>query len=53
MGLHRDGSLWRLEYEIAEERRKVFWECNAADIFQVSNSWGRRMTKKAHCFSRP
>ncbi|OAA59728.1 Transcription factor [Niveomyces insectorum RCEF 264] len=41
MGLHRDGARWNLPQDIVEERRKVFWECNAADIFQ------------AHCFSRP
>jgi hypothetical protein len=41
MGMHRDGTRWNLEQDVVEERRKVFWECNAADIFQ------------AHCFSRP
>ncbi|CAK7207518.1 hypothetical protein SEUCBS139899_010328 [Sporothrix eucalyptigena] len=41
MGLHRDGARWNLPPDIVEERRKVFWEVNAADIFQ------------AHCFSRP
>ncbi|KAH7070681.1 hypothetical protein BKA63DRAFT_545166 [Paraphoma chrysanthemicola] len=41
MGMHRDGSRWNLPQDVVEERRKVFWECNAADIFQ------------AHCFSRP
>ncbi|KAJ9144638.1 Transcription factor [Pleurostoma richardsiae] len=41
MGMHRDGDRWNLPRDVAEERRKVFWECNAADIFQ------------AHCFSRP
>jgi hypothetical protein len=41
MGMHRDGTRWNLEEDVVEERRKVFWECNAADIFQ------------AHCFSRP
>ncbi|VUC36500.1 unnamed protein product [Clonostachys rosea] len=41
MGMHRDGDRWNLPHDIAEERRKVFWECNAADVFQ------------AHCFSRP
>ena len=41
MGMHRDGTRWNLPQDIIEERRKVFWECNAADIFQ------------AHCFSRP
>lgn len=41
MGMHRDGTCWNLPQDVVEERRKVFWECNAADIFQ------------AHCFSRP
>lgn len=41
MGMHRDGTCWNLPQDIVEERRKVFWECNAADVFQ------------AHCFSRP
>ncbi|KAL2432701.1 hypothetical protein ABEF95_014691 [Exophiala dermatitidis] len=41
MGMHRDGARWNLPHDVAEERRKVFWECNAADVFQ------------AHCFSRP
>ncbi|KAH7082385.1 fungal-specific transcription factor domain-containing protein [Paraphoma chrysanthemicola] len=41
MGMHRDGSRWNLPQDVIEERRKVFWECNAADVFQ------------AHCFSRP
>ncbi|KAL4893492.1 hypothetical protein BDV59DRAFT_207607 [Aspergillus ambiguus] len=41
MGMHRDGTRWNLPEDVVEERRKVFWECNAADIFQ------------AHCFSRP
>ncbi|KAF4556666.1 Fungal specific transcription factor domain-containing protein 57 [Elsinoe fawcettii] len=41
MGMHRDGARWNLPDDIVEERRKVFWECHAADIFQ------------AHCFSRP
>lgn len=41
MGLHRDGSLWNLPEDVVDQRRKVFWECNAADTFQ------------AHCFSRP
>ncbi|KAA8642659.1 Zn(II)2Cys6 transcription factor [Aspergillus tanneri] len=41
MGMHRDGARWNLPQDVVEERRKVFWECNAADTFQ------------AHCFSRP
>ncbi|KAH7411112.1 hypothetical protein BKA64DRAFT_692805 [Cadophora sp. MPI-SDFR-AT-0126] len=41
MGMHRDGTRWDLPEDVVEERRKVFWECNAADVFQ------------AHCFSRP
>ncbi|KAK4937550.1 hypothetical protein LTR10_021842 [Elasticomyces elasticus] len=41
MGMHRDGTRWNLSQDVIEERRKVFWECNAADVFQ------------AHCFSRP
>lgn len=39
--MHRDGACWNLPLDVVEERRKVFWECNAADTFQ------------AHCFSRP
>ncbi|KAH8587807.1 hypothetical protein B0O99DRAFT_526197, partial [Bisporella sp. PMI_857] len=41
MGMHRDGARWNLSRDVVEERRKVFWEINAADTFQ------------AHCFSRP
>lgn len=41
MGMHRDGLRWNLPQDVVEERRKVFWECNAGDVFQ------------AHCFSRP
>ncbi|KAI0891439.1 hypothetical protein F4806DRAFT_302651 [Annulohypoxylon nitens] len=41
MGMHRDGDRWNLPQDVTEERRKVFWECHCADIFQ------------AHCFSRP
>ncbi|KFZ06247.1 hypothetical protein V501_07591 [Pseudogymnoascus sp. VKM F-4519 (FW-2642)] len=41
MGMHRDGARWNLPRDVVEERRKVFWEINAADTFQ------------AHCFSRP
>ncbi|PYI29943.1 hypothetical protein BP00DRAFT_437272 [Aspergillus indologenus CBS 114.80] len=41
MGMHRDGARWNLPQDVIEERRKVFWELNAADTFQ------------AHCFSRP
>ncbi|KFZ02024.1 hypothetical protein V500_00474 [Pseudogymnoascus sp. VKM F-4518 (FW-2643)] len=41
MGMHRDGARWNLPREVVEERRKVFWEINAADTFQ------------AYCFSRP
>ncbi|RAK88204.1 hypothetical protein BO79DRAFT_237884 [Aspergillus costaricaensis CBS 115574] len=41
MGMHRDGARWNLSQDVIEERRKVFWELNAADTFQ------------AHCFSRP
>lgn len=41
MGMHRDGARWNLPEDVVEERRKVFWECNAADVFQ------------AQCFSRP
>lgn len=36
MGMHRDGARWNLPQEVVEERRKVFWECNAADVMQVS-----------------
>ncbi|GKZ24450.1 hypothetical protein AbraIFM66951_010458 [Aspergillus brasiliensis] len=41
MGMHRDGARWNLSPDVIQERRKVFWELNAADTFQ------------AHCFSRP
>lgn len=41
MGMHRDGTRWNLPQDVIEERRKVFWECHAADVFQ------------AHCYSRP
>lgn len=41
MGLHRDGERWHLAADMLEDRRRVFWECHAADIFQ------------ANCFSRP
>jgi hypothetical protein len=41
MGMHRDGTRWNLPEDLIEERRKVFWEVQAADVFQ------------AHCFSRP
>lgn len=41
MGLHRDGERWHLPSDMLDERRRVFWECHAADIFQ------------ANCFSRP
>ena len=35
MGMHRDGTRRNLPQDVIEERRKVFWECNAADIFQA------------------
>jgi len=41
MGLHRDPTRWNLPASVVEERRRVFWESHAADIFQ------------ANCFSRP
>lgn len=41
MGLHRDGQRWGLDAKVAEERRKLFWECHGTDIMQ------------ANCFSRP
>ncbi|ORY30182.1 fungal-specific transcription factor domain-domain-containing protein [Naematelia encephala] len=41
MGLHRDGARWNLPIEVVEERRLVFWQTYAADVFQ------------ANCFSRP
>ncbi|EAL20713.1 hypothetical protein CNBE0780 [Cryptococcus deneoformans B-3501A] len=41
MGLHRDGARWDLDPELVEQRRRVFWECHSADIFQ------------ANCNSRP
>ncbi|KLT41091.1 hypothetical protein CC85DRAFT_303533 [Cutaneotrichosporon oleaginosum] len=37
MGLHRDGESWGLPPDVIEERRHVFWESNAADIFQANN----------------
>jgi hypothetical protein len=40
MGLHRDGTRWNLSPELVEERRRVFWECQTADVLQ------------ANCFSR-
>lgn len=40
MGLHRDGTRWNLAPDIVEERRRVFWECQTADVLQ------------ANCFSR-
>lgn len=54
MGLHRDGARWNLPLEVVEERRKVFWECNAADVFQVCLQRGTTPdVQQAHCFSRP
>ncbi|KAM0746825.1 hypothetical protein T439DRAFT_329514 [Meredithblackwellia eburnea MCA 4105] len=41
MGIHRDGTRWKLPNDVVEERRRVFWECQCADIFQ------------ANCLSRP
>ncbi len=41
MGLHRDGQKWNLLPDAVEERRRVFWECHSAEVFQ------------ANCFSRP
>ncbi|KIR39584.1 hypothetical protein I307_01466 [Cryptococcus deuterogattii 99/473] len=41
MGLHRDGARWNLDPDLVEQRRRVFWECHCADIFQ------------ANCNSRP
>ncbi|WVR05539.1 hypothetical protein IAU60_002557 [Kwoniella sp. DSM 27419] len=41
MGLHRDGERWNLPHNVVEERRRLFWECHSAEIFQ------------ANCFSRP
>lgn len=41
MGVHRDGMRWNLSPEDVEERRLLFWNMNAADVFQ------------ANCFSRP
>nr|KIR85713.1 hypothetical protein I308_03820 [Cryptococcus tetragattii IND107] len=41
MGLHRDGARWNLDPDLVEQRRRVFWECHSADIFQ------------ANCNSRP
>lgn len=40
MGLHRDGTRWNLSPGLVEERRRVFWECQTADVLQ------------ANCFSR-
>lgn len=36
MGLHRDGGKWNLADEVVEDRRRVFWECRSAEVFQVS-----------------
>lgn len=41
MGVHRDGMRWNLAPEDVEERRLLFWNMHAADVFQ------------ANCFSRP
>jgi hypothetical protein len=35
MGLHRDGGKWNLPDEVVEDRRRVFWECRSAEVFQV------------------
>lgn len=35
MGLHRDGGKWNLPDEVVEDRRRVFWEAHAAEVFQV------------------
>ena len=37
MGMHRDGARWNLPEEVIDDRRRVFWEAHAADIFQVSH----------------
>jgi hypothetical protein len=37
MGLHRDGSRWGLPPDIVDQRRRVFWECHAAEVLQVSS----------------
>ena len=36
MGLHRDGEKWNLPADVVEERRRVFWHCRSAEVFQVS-----------------
>ena len=36
MGLHRDGGKWNLPDEVVEDRRRVFWECRSAEVFQAS-----------------
>ncbi len=46
MGLHRDPRRWRLSHDRAEERRVVFWECNTADICQVSGTTWMGLTRR-------
>jgi hypothetical protein len=55
MGLHRDGGKWNLPDEVVEDRRRVFWECRSAEVFQVSaeTSILRHAHFQANCFSRP
>ncbi|KDN44940.1 hypothetical protein K437DRAFT_274385 [Tilletiaria anomala UBC 951] len=40
MGLHRDTSEWQEAEEVAQERRKIFWELMATDAFR-SLAYGR------------
>ena len=55
MGLHRDGGKWNLPDEVVEDRRRVFWECRSAEVFQVRSSYtlDEPADFQANCFSRP
>ncbi|KAG8876521.1 hypothetical protein FS842_006006 [Serendipita sp. 407] len=35
IGLHRDGKIWNLGEEEAQDRRRVFWELQAVDTWQA------------------
>jgi hypothetical protein len=47
MGLHRDGGKWNLPDEVVEERRRVFWEAHAAEVFQVSSGTATVLRRRA------
>lgn len=56
MGLHRDGGKWNLPDEVVEDRRRVFWECRSAEVFQVCPAIINPVVSidvQANCFSRP